>query len=155
MRKAVFCLILGWLVMFLAQNGSAASQCFELSPFIDVMKVSVTTPDSTMPANKLIAGVWYYPGGYWEPIIGTQVKDSDGVHKRFSVHATHASSYYDCLLDATLDPTMTPVQGPFVISCAGGSFTNSGTLIKVKCSDLPPYSSAPLPLSQSALPSGK
>jgi hypothetical protein len=155
MKKAVFCLILGWFVIFTGQNGFAASQCFELSPFIDVMKVSVTAPDSAIPANKLLIGVWYAPGSYWEPITGTQVKDSDGVSKRFSVHATRASSYYDCILDATLDPTLTPIQGPFVISCAGESFTNSGTLIKVKCNDLPPYSITPLTQSESALPGGK
>jgi hypothetical protein len=150
MKKTVFCLVLGCFVTILAQNGFAGSQCFQLSPFSDRIRVSVTTPDSTVPSNKLITGVWYAPANYWWPITGTEVKDSDGIKKRFSVHATNSFVYMDCILDATLDPTATPLQGPFEMSCAGGTFTNSGTLIKVKCSTLSPFST--LLESEGALP---
>jgi len=153
MKKAAFCLILGCFVIFLAQPGVAGSKCYVFSNFGDVLKVTVTSQDPSHPANKLLTGVWYYPGSYYMPIIGTLVKDSDGVSKRFSIRATNTTSdfggYVDCALDATLGTT-TPIQGPLLVDCGAGGWTFTDTLVQTKCSEVDPYS-APLPLSEGAM----
>ena len=140
MKKTVYCLIFVCFVIFSAHTAIAQTKCYSWDPYPDVLKVTVTTQDPSHPANKLLTGALYVSGGYYLPFIGTLVKDADGVNKRFSIHLTNNTSsfggYEDCVLDATLGTTK-PIQGPLVITCGAGGFTNTGTLIQVNCSTLP------------------
>jgi len=141
MKKTVYCLIFVCFVIFSAQTVIAGTKCYNWSPFIDVLKVTVTPQDPSNPANKLLTGALYAQGIYYLPFIGTLVKDADGVNKRFSIHLTNNTvdfgGFRDCVLDATLGTTK-PIQGPLEVNCGAGGFTNTGTLIQVDCSTLPP-----------------
>ena len=142
MKKTTFCILFLSFTILLAQTAIAGSKCYNWSPYDnDWLKVTVTTQDPSNPANKLLTGVLYYPGGYYLPFIGTLVKDADGVSKRFSIHLTNNNTgafggYRDCVLDATLGTTK-PIQGPLECDCGTGGFVNTGTLIQVPCSTLP------------------
>ncbi len=149
MKKTIFFLVSVFFVILLVGSASAGVQCYDVSPYPDVVKVTVTVQDPLNPVNKIVTGALYLQGTYYLPLSGTVVKDADGVHKRVSVHATNNTTsfggYVDCVIDATLDPTATPVQGPMIISCGGnGGFSNTATLVRVPCSTLP-HPLAPVP----------
>lgn len=153
MKKVTLFLIC--IAIFSAQNTTAATKCYNWSPFPDVLKVSVTTPDPANPANKLLTGALYVSGTYYLPFIGTLVKDADGVQKRFSIHLTNNTTSFggfrDCVLDAVLGTTA-PIQGPLEVNCGAGGFTNAGTLIQVNCGTLP--SPSALELLSTGTPAG-
>jgi hypothetical protein len=159
MKKTFFLLILACFTILLVNSASATTNCYNWSPFPDVIKVTVTPQDPLNPINKIITGALYVQGLYYLPLTGTMVKDADRVHKRFSAHATNNTTFFggflDCAMDATLDPSALPIQGPFTITCGGnGGFSNTGTLIKVDCSTLPSPQSSEI-LSSSAEVGGK
>lgn len=140
MKKAALVLTLVCLVLGSVGTATAGVKCYNWSPYVDVLKVTVTPQDPGNPSNKLLTGALYVPGYYFLTFVGTQVKDADGTSKRFSIHLTNNTvsfgGYKECSLDATLG-TDTPVQGPLTIDCGAGGFSNSGTLVQVSCSELP------------------
>jgi hypothetical protein len=140
MKKVAIVLTLACLALGSIGTAGAGTKCYNWSPYVDVLKVTVTTQDSHSPSNKLLTGALYVPGYYYLTFIGTQLKDADGSSKRFSIHLTNNTDafggYRECALDATL-LTNHPAEGPLTIDCGAGGFTNTGTLVQVSCSTLP------------------
>ncbi len=139
--KRIFGVLVSACFVILSVNSALAStQCFIVFPYQEIIQVTVTPQDPSNPGNKIISGAFYAPGLYYLPLVGTIVIDADGIHKRFSAHATNKSTAFggnlDCALDATLDPTARPVQGPLSFAC-GGFVHPPATLIKVDCSTSP------------------
>jgi len=149
MKKAVLLfLALVMLIGLTIQDSQAVQLCWQLSPFPDIIKVSVFQPDPLLP-HKLVNGIWKFDDSYLIPVVGTFEKDLGGVNKRLSLHGTNNflagfGGFRDCILDATLSPTSTPKwEGPWALDCGSGGFTNSGDLIRINCLTLVPLSVTP------------
>jgi len=149
MKKTIFCLILGCSLIFLAQEGFAV-KCYQFDSFTDVVKV--------LSGTKVINGVWYGPGDYYMPFVGTIVPDSDPDFKRFSIHVTNNTTAFngerDCVVDATLSTTA-PIQGTAIVNCGdgAGAFNLTTTFFQVDCKTVLPFD-APLPLLGGSLSIG-
>lgn len=135
MKKAVFLFLAVMVLIGFAVKDSMAEQlCWQLSPFIDVVKVSVTATGS---GHKIVNGIRFYSTSVY-PVVGSFEKDPNGGTVRFlSFYSANETNGY-CNFSATVDPTSTPKwQGSGGNACSNG-IANSWTMVRVNCTTYAP-----------------
>jgi hypothetical protein len=135
------------LVAVVAQLGSIAQAetCYQLKPFVDVLRVNVQVTDGTTHAqHALVYGDWVATTSYTMPIVGSlELNVNSTTVRRLGVHGTNDTSDFGsnpaCVIDGI-------PGGAWTLTCFGGPgarFTNSGTdLALVACT--PPIEFGPV-----------
>jgi hypothetical protein len=119
------------LVAVVAQLGSIAQAetCYQLKPFIDLVRINVQITEGTTHANhQLVYGDWVASTVYTLPVVGARELDvNTNTVRRLGVHGTNDSGSFGgnpiCSIDGL-------PGGAWSLTCVGGSgsrFTNSGT----------------------------
>lgn len=121
-----------------------AEKCYNLAPFVDILRVSALNLISPTPVvgstHTLVVGSWIVPGSYVLPIVGSQALDlgtTPPTVKRLGFHGTNITAFFggneSCALDGI-------PGGTWVFTCTGinAPVINTGTLIPVTCVGQPP-----------------
>lgn len=138
-KLALLLLALVLSVGFSLSTAQAGQICWNWEPFADIIKVSTT---NTLSGHVLVNGEHYVSGIYYMPVVGTMNK-LNGTTKILGLHEDSGSAGYEqCVVHATLDSITK--SGPITISCNNGAFTNTGTLTKISCNTVAPFSLTPL-----------
>ena len=133
MKKVVLLfLALVMLAGFVIKDSEAGQLCWNMSPYVDVVKVSTSLPDPLYRNHKLLNGKWDDTYTVF-PVVGEMEKDEDGVHKIIGLHATKFSGgiLQSWVWTATIDPITK--EGPWNILNPQSGSTNSGTLVRIDC----------------------
>jgi hypothetical protein len=131
MKNVVTCFFfLTTLGVVLVQDAVAGQTCWNMEPYADIVKLTVSTPDPSYPGNKLVNGVWRDLNLLW-PVVGSMVPSADGTQWIISFHGTRNDvTTWD--LRASVDKKTK--NGTWTIKDPGSGFTNNGTFTKVPCS---------------------
>ena len=87
MKKIVMSFALLVIVgSFVISDANAGQTCWQLDPFIDMVKVAVTNPDPNVQ-YKLLNGIWGAGTLLW-PVVGSMVKSFDGTQWVISLIGT-------------------------------------------------------------------
>jgi hypothetical protein len=122
-----------------------AEKCFNLAPFVDIIRVSGINifgpgpgPGST---HTVFVGSWIVPSSYVLPIVGSRAFDLGSTTvKRYGFHGTNVTGSFggneSCALDGI-------PGGSWSLACpagpGGAPFTNSGSpFAPVSCVGQPP-----------------
>lgn len=142
MRTKLLLAVLSVSLLAAAPPASAATACFNLSPFCDVLQLDFTAGSSGMVEW---AGGWWAcpprPGSVYNLAADGGVFPLGGGSGAFhvTVQATHSTGFFGnshlCILDSTI--TAPGFTGPFLLECMAspnsGGFVNSGTLVPIAC----------------------
>jgi hypothetical protein len=131
MKKIVpIFLFLTVLGVFGVHDALAGQICWNMEPFTDIVKLTVSVPDPIYPAYKLLTGVWRDPVFLW-PVVGSMVLSADKTQLIISLHGTRNDvTTWD--LRAEIDKNTK--NGTWTIKNPETGFTNDGTFTKVPCS---------------------
>jgi hypothetical protein len=113
-----------------------AETCYNLAPFIDVVRVIQTTSEdeATEGSHTAVVGNWTAGNLYSLPVTGSldvNVPRTAPSTRRLGLHGTQHTTFFANHSDCTLDGTP---NGPWTVSCAGrvaGIFNNSGAMLAV------------------------
>lgn len=124
---------------FMVNDAAAGQICWNMEPYNDIVKLTVSTPDPSYPKNKLLNGIWRDEVYLW-PVVGSMVPSADGTQLIISFHGTRDDvTTWD--LRAVVDKKTK--NGTWTIKDPESSFTNNGTFTKVPCSTPFPIITAP------------
>jgi len=129
MKKAIV-LMAALVLVTLLGSFAQAEQCYNLSPFSDVIHLSHI---SSGPDRSLF-GNWIATGAYSLPVVGAREANLNGGPKRVSLNGTNDTADFGgnpiCAIDGVLN-------GAWSLTCVGGSngtFTTSGSAFaQVSC----------------------
>jgi hypothetical protein len=118
---------------FVISDANAGQICWQLDPFIDIVKVTLTKPDPNLN-YKLLNGVWRAGTLLW-PVVGSMVKSSDGTQWIISLIGTRNDNTLWALRGEVDKVTK---NGIWSIKNPEDAFANNGTFTKIPCSTLFP-----------------
>jgi hypothetical protein len=127
MKKATVVMAGVVLLTLMSSFANAADFCYQLSPFVDVLKLSQTN----VGTHKLLFGDWVASGSYALPSVGAKELDVNGVPRRIGIHATNNSADFGGNMDCVLDGI---ANQPWALQCSGnaaGPFSITGDSLKV------------------------
>lgn len=123
--------------LFMAMSGVAqAEACYQLSPFTDVIRVSMHQDIGSIGDNHIdVFGNWIAKGNYTLPSSGAMELDAGSrTVKRIGIVGTNITSGFNGNLICALDGIP---KGAWQLQCSGGTagnFQNSGNpLTPVNC----------------------
>jgi hypothetical protein len=120
------CLVFA-LGLTLPTSAAAVEQCWQVAPFIDVIRAEVTP----LGNHFLVNGTESAAGIYFLQLVGSASFADDQVELTFHTGKDGAFGGGDdsCVWEATIDPAT--ISGPITVRC--GNFFNAGTLVPVSC----------------------
>ena len=133
MKKAIFTfLALTLVVGFAAKESAAAQMCWNLSPYLDSIKVNI---GANVAGHQSVNGVRFWTGGNY-PVVGSFEKDQNGGTSKFMSFFSANGGTSTCGYDTVLVPTGSPkYQGTWTNTCTNGAAA-SGTLVRINCTTL-------------------
>jgi len=125
MFRSVLPVAVGTLV---ALGTAQAETCYNLAPFVDVVRVNQTTTadESVGGTHTGVVGNWFVGGTYSLPVTGSLDTDEGGL-PRLGLHGTqHTASFFggnaDCVLDGNPGGAWTAVcDAPGLFGPVSGS----------------------------------
>ena len=137
MRKVAIAMVtLG--LMALTAAGAQAEFCYQLKPFVDILRVSILIdygPGGSR--HDTVTGNWF-ASSYSIPVVGAnEITHGSTSVRRFGLHGTNNTASFggnpSCILDGT-------PGGAWFLNCVGGTgatFRTSGTpLLPISCNGL-------------------
>ena len=129
MFRSVLPVAVGTLV---ALGTAQAETCYNLAPFVDVVRVNQTTTadESVGGTHTGVVGNWFVGGTYSLPVTGSLDTDEGGL-PRLGLHGTqHTASFFGANADCVLDGNP---GGAWTLACdaPGPAFLNSGSPLAV------------------------
>jgi hypothetical protein len=137
----------------MAFGPAKAEVCFQLTPFIDVIRLAetFTLDEFNGGSHRQLTGNWFVPGTYSLPVTGSEDLAVGSTSTRITLHGSNNSADFggntDCQLDI-VDNGGTFVPGNFLACDNGvpGIFTNgvgSITMTPIFCTSIIPGGPAP------------
>jgi len=132
MTRKISFFVAGVLMFFAVKEANAV--CWNLSPFIDIIRAKVGDASSE---HWIVNGVWFATGSYLTPVVGSlECEFGGGANRRLGIIA---SGQEVGIGTATIEGTVnaTTLGGSWQIMDSAGTVISSGSLVTVSCASNP------------------
>src|SRR6266536_4633531 len=132
MTRKISFFVAGVLMFFAVKEANAV--CWNLSPFIDIIRAKVGDASSE---HRIVNGVWFASTIYLSPVVGSLERElGGGASRRLGLIASGQEiGNGTASIEGTVNATT--LEGTWVLANSAGTVVSSGSLVTVSCASNP------------------